>query len=107
MSRSEHGAAGSPVSETSPSLFSGLSLVCPRDVGATAGRAGVAEAAEAAEEAAEAAAEGEEPLLVFRVVRWTRPPPVAAFWLEKKLEVDLGLGGCVSLRHTSRALCSA
>ena len=64
MSRSEHGAAGSPVSETSPSLFSGLSLVCPRDVGATAGRAGVAEAAEAAEEAAEAAAEGEELLLV-------------------------------------------
>ena len=71
MSRSEHGAAGSPVSETSPSLFSGLSLLCPRDVGATAGRAGVAEAAEAAEEAAEAAAEGEEPLLV--VLRPSRP----------------------------------
>ena len=74
MSRSEHGAAGSPVSETSPSLFSGLSLVCPRDVGATAGRAGVAEAAEAAEEAAEAAAEGEE---LWLVVCANRPLEVA------------------------------
>ena len=76
VSRSEHGAAGSPVSETSPSLFSGLSLVCPRDVGATAGRAGVAEAAEAAEEAAEAAAEGEELwLVVLRTSSAGSAPP--------------------------------
>ena len=71
MPRSEHGAAGSPVSETSPSLFSGLSLLCPRDVGATAGRAGLAEAAEAA---AEAAAEGEE-LLLARCRPLDAPPP--------------------------------